>query len=169
MGLFYIHLDPRYQEVKALMDQKSQYEQALVKASELSVAGQALLTKYNSIPQENIAKLEQLVPDKLNTVKLVTDIDGIGGRHGITIRSVDVIEEKADQAQQITEEQPKPFRTTTISFTFSAKYEDLVAFLRDLEKSLQVIDVKTVMFRADTQGSGDVHEYNMSVDAYWLK
>jgi len=169
LGLFYVHIDPRYQEVKALQAQQSQYKEALVKSIELKVVAQELLTKYNAIPQENIAKLERLVPDNLNTVKLVTDLDSIGGKHGITISSVNVTEEQVDEAQEVTEGAPKPYRTTTISFTFSSNYKNLLLFLRDVEKSLQVVDVKDVAFNSEAGESGDVYDYSMSIDAYWLK
>ncbi len=168
-GLFYVHIDPRFQEVKGLVEQRRQYEEALQKANELKTVGQELVTKYNAIPQEDLSKLQKLVPDSLNTVKLVTDIDSIGGKHGITISAVEVTEEQVDDAQQITEGNAKPFRTTTISFGFSATYDKLVLFLKDLEKSLQVVDVKSVSFRSEGQESDGIYEYVMAIDAYWLK
>lgn len=169
IGLFYVHIDPSYKEVKTLLAQKSQYEDALQKASELKSKGQELLTKYNSISEDNIVKLEKLVPDKINTVKLVTDIDSIGGKHGITIRSVAVTEPMSDQAQQIEESRPSPYQTTGITFSFSATYPKLVLFLKDIEKSLQVVDIKNITFLSSKESKDPIQEYTVTLDAYQLK
>lgn len=170
LGLFYLHIDPRYLDAQKLSDQKSQYEEALVKAKDLQNVRDELLTKYNSLPQENLAKLERIVPDNLNTVKLVADIDSIAGKYGIPVRTVRVVEESVDTNQQVPVEfVPKPYKTTTIGFKVTATYENLVPFLEDLEKSLQLIDVQSVVFQADNGLNNGINDYSVSINTYSLR
>ncbi len=170
VGMFYTFLDPRYEQVQELANKKNQYEEALEKAEDLAAVRDTLLTKYNALPKENIAKLERVVPDNLNTVKLVADIDAIAGKYGIPVRSVRVTEEQVDNSQQIpTEFVPKPYKTTTIGFKASATYENLVPFLQDLEKSLQLIDVKTITFTADDGLNNGINDYDISINTYSLR
>lgn len=165
-----MHINPRYETTKLLLEQENQYQDALEKAEDLKDVRDELLTKYNALPKENIAKLERLIPDKLNTVKLIADIDSISGKYGIPVRAVKVSEEMADNAQQIqTEFTPKPYKTTTISFKAAATYENLVPFLQDLEKSLQLIDVKGITFNADDGINNGINDYDITILTYSLK
>ncbi len=172
IGLFYLHIDPSYAGVKELISQEEQYSDALDRAKDLELKRDEFLTTYNSFSQDNLRRLQKIVPDKINTVKFVTDIDAIGGKHGITIKSIRVTEEVVDSAQEITLDPLliKPYQTTTISFNFSTRYENLVSFLKDLEKSLQMVDIKSVSFQVADEGvNNGIHEYEVSIQTYWLK
>ena len=164
-----MHIDPRYQNVKLLQAQENQYQEALDKARELLVVRDELLTKYNNLPQSDLERLNRVVPDKVNGVKLVTDINEIAGKYNIPIKSIKVSEELIDNSNQIVDPvAAKPFLTTSIDFKFSAEYADLVSFLKDLEKSLQVVDVRSVSFGALTEKSGQ-YDYDIAIHTYWLK
>jgi Tfp pilus assembly protein PilO len=168
IGLFYIHIDPMYTEVKAVMKQKSEYSDALEKAVELQGVRDELLTKYNALPKDDLLRLERLIPTDLNTVKLVTDIASIAGPYGIVPERISVKEAISDTGQEITEAVQKPYQTTNISFTFSSTYPNLVLFLKDLEKSLQLVDVRSITFSVPEEDT-DIYEYSVSIDVYWLK
>lgn len=168
VGLFYLHIDPRYETVRGLILEKNQYEEAILKAEELSSVRDELLTKYNALPKEDLAKLERLLPTNLNTVKLVADISSIGGPYGIAIRSINVKEQATDVGQSVeTLEKVKPYQTTVISFKFSSTYPNLVSFLKDIEKSLQLVDVRSVTF--STNDNSNLSDYDVTIQTYWLK
>jgi Tfp pilus assembly protein PilO len=170
VGLFYLHIDPRYQTVQQLQIQQEQYQDALDKASELSVVKDELLTKYNNLPQEDLQKLSRIVPDKVNSVKLITDINEVGAKYGIPIESIKVVEEQVDNGAQIVDEiSLKPYVTTAISFKFSASYRDLVSFLKDLEKSLQIIDISSVKFGLAKDDKSQLYDYDVVINTYWLR
>jgi len=170
-GLFYLHIDPRYVEVQSLLAKKSEYSSALAKGDELQVKKNFLLTQYNNLPKEDLTRLERLLPSDLNAVKLVADIDSVAGRHGITVKSIKVTEAQADRAQAVVDPATKLFETTVVGFRFSATYENLVNFLRDLEQSLQLIDVKTITFQATNakDAKAGIYDYDVSFQTYWIK
>jgi Tfp pilus assembly protein PilO len=170
VGLFYLYIDPQYTAVKELSAQKVEYVNALEKARDLQNVRDELLTRYNALPKENIAKLERLIPDNLNTVKLVADIDSVAGKYGIPIRAVKVTEEMVDESQRIsTEFVEKPYKVTTISMKAAATFESLLPFLQDLEKSLQLIDVRSVTFTADDGLNNGINDYDISIVTYSLR
>ena len=172
IGLFYFDIAPQYTTVETLMAQKSQYADAITKVQEVSTLRDELLTKYNGFSADNIARLERLVPENINTVKLVSDLNSVAGTHGITIKSVSVSDDIVDTSQTVpdTTAPQKPYNTTTISFKFDSTYPDLVTFLQDLEHSLQVVDVKAVTFQVppDNVNTG-VFEYAITIQTYYLK
>ncbi len=173
VGLFFLHIDPRYESVKNLNKQREQYIEAINSTERLAMKRDELLVKYNSLPKEELAKLERMLPDKLNLVKLIADLDALAGKYGITVSAIKVSEEEADSADQvISDVPPKPYAVTTVSFKFSAPYGNLVNFLEEMEKSLQMIDIKTIAFQnqgGPEQKSTGVFEYEVSFQTYWLR
>ncbi len=172
LGLYYTYINPQYAAVQELKSQSNQYQLALDKAKELEQERDVLLTKYNNFSQEDINRINRILPNKVNTVKLITDIDSVAARYGITIRSVSVTQTNLDNAQAVvTEGVPeKLYNTTTIAFKFSSTYPNLVQFLKDLEKSVQMIDMQFVRFEVgESDDSSGVHSYEVSFNTYWLK
>jgi|SRR3989344_2708567 len=170
IALFYVYIDPRYENIKTLTEQKREYSNALNKAGELSNVSQELLSQYNSLSQADLLRLEKLIPDNLNTIKLITDIDNIAGKYSIAVSGISVRESSSDPSQQIvTDGSEKPYQTAVISFSFSATYSNLVSFLRDLERSLQIIDVKSLAFKADATNASGIYDYEVSINTYWVK
>jgi len=169
VGLFYLHIDPRYETIRSLQDQKGQYDEALEKAKELSLIRDNLLTKYNSLPKEDLTRLERLIPTNLNTVKLIADLSAVAGPYGAALKNIHVTEALADNAQEVLAGGARrPYEITTIAINFSATYEDMVSFLKDIEKSLQLVDVKSVSFESKDTASG-IYDYLVTVQTYWLK
>ncbi len=169
VGVFYLYVEPQYTKVQDLIIQKTEYKDALDKAEQVAIKRDELLTEYNSISKANMTRLDRILPVNLNTVKLVSDINSVAGRHGITIRSVGVTEPVADNAREVaTGATKKPFQTTTIHFLFDADYIKLKSFLRDLEASLQLIDIQTIKISKITDLTG-MYSYDVSIQTYWIK
>lgn len=167
VGLFYLHIDPRYKQIKETQNQVKEYKEAIEKASDLQKVRDELLTKYNALPKEEITRLEKMIPANLNTVKLITDLSAIGGPYGIAIYSVGV-RDVADAGEDITALSKKLYETTSITFKFSASYPNLASFIRDIEKSLQLVDVKSLTFDVKDEVSG-INNYEMTIQTYWLR
>lgn len=172
IGLFYLYINPSFMNVQTLIGTEHQYQDALSKASELGARRDQLLTKYNSFSQDEINRLNRILPDSVDTVKLITDLDSVAGKYGITLHSINVTQALLDNSQSINtnEASTTPYNTTTINFGFSATYPNLVLFLKDMEKSLQMVDIKSVSFDVPQGGlSANMYNYNVSLDTYSLK
>ena len=58
--------------------------------------------------------------------------------------------------------------------TTRASYSNFVSFVKDLEKSLRVVDVNSITFSSTesvgtSQASSDMYKYEFKVKTYWLK
>ena len=110
-----------------------------------------------------------MIPTNFNTVKLITDIASIGANYGIAVKNIQIKEENSDNAQEISlGGQKKSFQTTLITFKFSSNYQNLELFLKDLESSLQLIDVRSIAFNIKEDNS-PIYDYTVSLQAYWVK
>lgn len=166
VGLFFGYIDPAYQDLKGVRAEARAYDEALTKSKELQAIRDRLLSKYNTFSSSDIARLEKLLPDSVDNVRLVLDIDNIAARYGMRIRNV-VLDDKGAKGESDTiGGDTNSLRSVVLSFSVSTKYEDLLRFLADLERSLRVLDVTALSFVAR---DGALNDYSISVKTYWLK
>ena len=54
------------------------------------------------------------------------------------------------------------------SFSVSAKYEVFLEFLKQLEESLRIVDIRNIeITRSSSEGM--IYDYQVTMDTYWLK
>ena len=165
VGLFILYVDPVYEEIKTLRAEASQYNQALNQSKELQSLRDQLLSRYNTFSTSDIARLEKLLPDNVDNVRLILDIDNIASKYGMIIQNVSV-NRKADDENPFLGKDDRVYGSITLDFAVSAGYENFRAFLRDIENSARLIDVVNLDFRV---GSDDFSTYKFSIKTYWLK
>lgn len=186
LGLFFSYVNPRYQEIKGLQAQVAAYDNALNNAKQLEETKAQLLATYNDIPQDNIEKLNKLLPDNVDNIRLILEIESIGAKYGMGIKDVQFnadatkknqaaspIEASTDQTQL----ENKDYGVFDMSFSSDGTYPNFVLFMKDLEKSLRLVDVKGVDFASSDATaaapsfgqSKDVIKYKIDIRTFWLK
>lgn len=167
LGLFFLYIDTAYQNVKFLQEEQTSFNDALQKSKELQSIRDTLLSKYNRFSSVDLDRLEKMLPDNIDNVRLVLEIDSIATKYGTRVSAVTVDNESLTQEGAIgpTGEQ---FETVVLSFGITAAYDDFVNFLKDLESSLRVVDITAINFTSENDFSG-VYNYKMSIKTYWLK
>ncbi|MBX4198978.1 type 4a pilus biogenesis protein PilO [Candidatus Parcubacteria bacterium] len=166
IGLFYTFISPHYDTVGTLRAQSGKYEDILASVSALTATRDDLSVKLANMPPTEVAKLEKILPDNVDTVNLAMTFDSIAARYGISIKSVRTVEVKTDTGTGIVQASANPYEKVTVSFSFVSTYPNFRKFMADIEQSLRIIDVKSVTFQATDSG---LYEYQVSVDTYWLK
>lgn len=168
-GIFFGFVNPTYTEVKALRAEESTYETALSRSKELQAVRDQLLARYNTFPRESLTRLGRLVPDTIDTVRLILDLDSMAARYGMHIRNVSLNSgASASSRAAVGEIGPGDARYdyVTLSFSVSGTYDTFRAFLADLESSLRLVDVTSVSFSSTQTG---IYDYALAVKTYWLK
>jgi len=91
----------------------------------------------------------------------------MASRHGISIRSVKVTTGAAENAGLIVlPEDGRVFERATVSFDFVSNYGNFTRLLADIEKSLRIMNIKSISFQT---GESGLYNYQVSVETYWLK
>lgn len=168
-ALFYTFINPQYAKVKELRAQAAQYDEVLENVSSLVETRDNLLLKYREMPKSEIDRLTKVLPDNVDTVKLALDFDTIAAKYGISIKSIQTDTNVGQGNSTIIQDgSGRPYAPVTVAFTFVSSYENFRKFMRDIEQSLRIIDVKSIAF----QSSGDsstLYEYKIAIQTYWLK
>ena len=169
VGVFVGYINPTYNETKVLKAQNAQYSDALDRSKELQAIRDRLLSKYNTFRGEDLDRLQKLLPDAIDNVRLILDLDNMASKYAMRTRNVSISNQNAGGAQGsgVVGADQSTYGTATISFTVVGSYETFLAYMRDLESSLRLVDIVAVSF-SQTKDS-DLNQYNISVKTYWLK
>jgi Tfp pilus assembly protein PilO len=173
IGLFVLYTNPAYQELKSLRTKANSYDEALNKSQELRAVRDQLLSKRNAFPNDSVAKLQKVLPDNVDNIRLIIDIDNIASKHGLALADVDlgnlgdVGGKNGPQSKAAVGAPGDAVGSVSISFSVTAKYEDFLAFLTDLEHSLRLVDVENVSFSA--AAADGKSKYALSIRTYWLR
>lgn len=166
VALFFWQINPQYQMVTELRAQSTQYDEALRVADELKELQNELAQKYDSFSPNDLGRLETFLPDHMDTVRIILDVNGIAGRYGIVPRNMTTAEIAPTGAAS-----QKVFNTGTLSFDFTAPYLDIVDFMKDLERSLRLIDIRSIDITPATPGAnktGIGYDVKITLNTYWL-
>lgn len=180
-GLFFGFTQPQYSATDGLKAQATQLDQILAEATEFQRLKSALISRYNALSPDQLTRLGKLLPDHVDNVRLILDVDSLASRNGLTLENV-IINTTADTAtSQDTSgalggisEQRTPYGSLTLQFNTNGSYAQFQTFIQSLEQSLRLVDIVDLGVRAGS-GSGDTGEtnssyaYTVKIRTYWLK
>jgi hypothetical protein len=145
VGIFFTFIDPTYTEVQALLEEKDKNAELIDKAEELRRKRQELTQKYNSISDQDIA-----------------------GKYGIVLRGIGISGDiSQEEDSRVVDRTDRKYGTINVNFNFSTTYSTMKRFMADLENSLRIVDISEFSVSASEQG--DVYNYSISLDTYWLR
>jgi Tfp pilus assembly protein PilO len=168
-----MYTQPTYDTVQTLNAQVRQYDEALQKATELQTIKQSLLSRYNTFDPASIERLHKLLPDHVDNVRLILDIDSLAGKHGMALQNVVVSAAQSAQGRETAVgsvgSAKQKYDSLTLSFTTQGSYSTFRAFLADLESSLRLVDLVSFSLARVSDAGPGVYSYNMTLRTYWLK
>ncbi len=167
-GLFFFMAKPLFNSISVLQKQKQEYRAAIDRVRQVEEKRDKLLTKLNDIPALEKARVESFLPTEDEVVRLMADIDAIASKYGISIEEIKSGPANFDAARSTSEApRERPYNSKLLSFSFSSDYQNLAGFLIDLEKSLRIIDIRSIEF---SQGSDSesVYRYRVDAEVYWV-
>lgn len=153
LALFFFFTKPMFAEIGAIQDETDEYRQAVEKAALFNETLQELVNRQNALTAHQVERLEALVPDTIDQVKALVDIEAIIRGHGMLFGNISVEEpetviETATQRTGVRSITEDDFATSEISFEFIGTYDQFRAALADIEKSLVTLEILNISFEA---------------------
>jgi len=178
-GIFFYYTKPAYDSTKQLQADIQAYNQALDKANELQRLRQALLSRYNTFNQKDIERLARLLPDHVDNVRLLLDLDSFAGSQGFALQNVSI----SSTAGRATTNQSAagvigatgdPYESLTFGFSTQGTYPAFVAFIEALERSLRIVDIVSLSVEPIDTPDGialpqPYYTFDVALKTYWLK
>lgn len=178
LGIFFMYTQPTYDRVQELKAKINQYNQALDKAAELQQLKQTLLSRYNAFNPTDLSRLQKLLPNHVDNVRLILDIDNLAKRYGMALQNVVISapgqdkEVEGESALDAIGESQQKFGSLTLQFSTLATYPLFVQFLQELESSLRIVDLVSLTLTPETTtaASGESkYRFDITIKTYWLK
>jgi len=179
-AIFFLYTQPTYDSIRVAEAQIREYDQALGRAAELQKIKQSLLSRYNAFNPSDLDRLQKLLPDHVDNVRLVLDLDNLAARHGMALQNVvisnPVSDVQAQGAVSVIGGGKQEYDSLTLRFSTVGTYESFRTFLEDIETSLRVVDLESLKLDresgaslASEEGGEPLYKFDIMIRTYWLK
>jgi Tfp pilus assembly protein PilO len=177
VGLFFVYTNPLYvgkgdasedisqKGVRELLKRKGEYETAKTNSGTILKKRDELIAQRNSFSQSDRKNITQLIPDNIDNVQLILDLNGIAKRYSMLLKGIRIEQGPTLKEGQIGVNKDQ-LSSISVSFKVGATYETFLEFLRDLETSLRIVDVTKLSFKPTDTG---IYNFDVTIKTYWLK
>ena len=177
-GIYVTFTSPRIDEVKAIRAINDQYTSAITNADKLVKVREEILKQYNSLSENDRTRLDKMLPNTVDNIRLIIDLNSIAVRKGFSLRNVKAVASGTSQKQAAPASAPQSssgarigiptpiLDTVTISFSVSAPYQQFIELMKDLESNLRIMDMTHLTVAANATGN---YDFGVELKTYWLR
>lgn len=171
IGMFFAYVSPTWSgPIAATKAAINSDDQALTAASQYKTRENELASARDSIDPANLARLSVFLPDSVDNVGLILDINALAARSGLLLANVDVAANNPDNppasAAGLSAASVNPIGSVDLSLAAVGTYVALQSFLTGIEKSARLLDVRDITVTGSDTG---VYNYHMTMRLYWLR
>src|SRR3989339_641955 len=186
---FFMFTNPVYKDISELRAEVASYNEALDNSKALENERDKLTAKYNAINPENLTKIAKLLPENVDNIRLILEIEQIALPYGMVLKDVkyDTTDagaaatgSAAIQGGGATKTSPKDYGIFDLSFSTTGTYNNFINFTKDLENNLRIVDMSSIIFSSNNivgassnpsskTVSTEVYKYDFKIKTYWLK
>lgn len=186
-SFFIVFTNPIYNDVSALNTEIVSYNEALDNSKMFENERDKLTSKYNLINPENLNKLNKLLPDNVDNIRLILEIEQIALPYGMTLKDVKYnVENTNTTTTEANEtvirggsdiEKSKDYQAFDLEFSVSGTYDNFISFTRDIESNLRIVDISSIVFSSNKESAKDniktssheIYTYDFKIKTYYLK
>ncbi|MEK9161560.1 MAG: type 4a pilus biogenesis protein PilO [Patescibacteria group bacterium] len=163
--IFFTQTKNYFPEIKEIRGRISVYNKTIETIRNVRSSVDKLLGEYNSISQENIDKVNKMIPSGSESMKLVVQIEDMMKAKGLTLKSIDAKESAKESSVKTKGEGEKVVSPLTLSMKAQGSYQAFYYFMNDLEKSLRLMDIGSVKINA--VGDKEIYDFSIEAVSYW--
>jgi len=146
------------------------YDNAIAAADEYKKQQNELASERNKIDPTKLERLSIFLPDSVDNVGIILDLNAIAARSGLSISDIGVTTNAGESTETISPSgvpvpETNPVSFVDMSISAIGTYSALENFLMEVEKSQRLLDVRDISVTGSDTG---VYNYKMAVRLYWL-
>ena len=170
IGIFFAYVSPTWSGTIATTKSAiASDDKALSAASEYAAQQNELADARNNIDTTDLARLTTLLPDSVDNVVLILDLNALSARSGLLLSNIDVMKSDAKSSNSIgalPATGVSPVGSIDLSLSAIGTYDAFRAFLTGVEKSARLLDIRDLVVKGSDTGS---YVYKMTLRLYWLR
>jgi Tfp pilus assembly protein PilO len=171
--IFVAYINPTYtKEILPLQAQIKQYDSTLAAAADFNKKEAELAAARSAIPADSIARLQAYLPDGVDNVQLILDLNALAAKSGIALSNFNITSTNgsAPAPDQSTGSLPleaggQPTDSIDLTVSGTGTYNAFRTFLDGVEQSLRPMDMVQMTLTDSTNG---IYTYNFTFRIYWL-
>jgi len=182
--VFFMFTDPIYNKVTELRTQVASYNEALSNSKSLENQRDVLTAKENAIDPNNLARLQTLLPDNIDNIRLILEIEKIATPYSMVLKDIQYNATDATgtatpptegiQGGGVSQTTSKGYGIWDLEFSTIGTYNNFLNFTRDLESNLRIVDISSIQFSSSPSSPSsstlpESYKYNFKIKTYWLK
>lgn len=182
-GIYFTVTRSMLDEAKAVQVVNEQYTTAMNSADQLIKVRDQVLKDYNNLSTEDRDRLNKMLPNTVDNIRLVIDLNNVAQQHGFTLKNIRATAAQSAKSsgsasnltptQQInmnnnsnTNIAAPVLDTVSVSFSLSAPYLQFINFMQSLEADLRIMDLTHMTMTANDTGT---YDYSVEFRTYWLR
>lgn len=184
LGIFFLYVSPTWSgSIGATKAAIAADDQALAAANQFSAQQNTLASARDAIDPADLTRLTAFLPDSVDNVGLILDLNALAARSGFSLSSIDVISTKVTSVasgapaagqqglsaagqQGLPAAGANPLGFVDMSLSAVGTYTALQSFLSGVERSARLLDVRDIVVKGSDTG---VYNYQMLLRLYWLR
>lgn len=180
VGVYITFTRAKLAEVQSVRAVNNEYVSAIASADELVKVRDSVLKAYNNISADDRQRLDKMIPNTVDNIRLIIDLNSVALRHGFSLRNIKAMASNNTSKAASPEIQnmagvtggpsgfiPTPtLDTVTVSFSVTAPYQQFIDLMRDLEMDLRIMDLTHLTVSAGSSGN---YDFSVEFKTYWLR
>ena len=190
LGIYFTFTRSKVETLKSIKNVNAGYQEAINNSEKLIKTRDSILKAFNEISENDRQRLEKMLPNNIDNVRLTLDVKSIGLGRGLLLKNVKTNAPNINTSIVPTNNTtsntsnsigsnsgsmgrtpmsvtlPSNFDTVTLSFNVTTDYKTFMELLNDLETSLRIIDISKITLTANDT---NLYDYGVEIKTYWLK
>jgi hypothetical protein len=186
VAVILLFTNPLYQSIGELKSKQTIYNDALGNSKALENERDKLTAKYSTINPANIVKIKKLLPDSVDNIRLILEIEALAAPYGMAVRDVKYSVAPKDTTEESSsggvisggsdrgQSKNQNYGSWDLEFSVTSSYNNFLNFTKDLENNLRVVDIVSIDFTSasnmgNSASSSEIYRFSYKIKTYWLK
>ncbi len=175
IGIFFGYVHPTVTgQIATTQKEIDEYDKALDAAKRFDDKQTQLASALKALPPDGITRLEQFLPNNVNNVQLILDLDALASKSGLKVTTFSDAESVTKNSNSSTDttaasdvsDENQPYESLDLTISATGTYAQLRIFLDGIEASLQPLDLVELTISDSPTG---VYTFGMTFRLYWLR
>jgi len=168
--ILFTYIQPTFESMRETQDETQEYREALDNAAAFNQELTRLVNQVDSFPTTQRRDLERYLPEQVDSVAVMRDIETIVANNGMALNGLTAAEEASlpyfvpAQGQPQGEETDDALTATVFTTSVLGTYESFKSLLRDFERNAYPLEVVGITFTPDEESS--VYTFTLEIETY---
>lgn len=180
IGLYFTVTQGIIDDAKLIKSSNTEYSTAINNAKRLIEVRDKVISDYNQLSSEDRIRLDKIVPNTVDNIRLIIDMNDVARKHGLSLRAINVSvggsspNPSGEGQEQIIMD---PINNNGIvavpildkllvTFSVSAPYQQFISFIQDIEANLRIMDITSLSVSVNNNG---IYDWTITLKTYWLR